>query len=229
MCKIRILEVSFDTHLQPYQLPQLRGAIISKVGFEYDLFHNHNKETNNFYNRYPLIQYKIDTHKGQMRPMILCIENAIEEAFHFFSKSDLTVNIKGKQYDLKIAQLKINTYMVNKEQIINSYRLHKWQALNPEAYKKYNQIDSFSSKLMFLEKRLQTHISSFASGVGCRFASSISIEITNLLKTEWINFKNIKTLAFTIDFKTNISLPDFIGLGKGSALGYGVTRIQKVI
>ncbi len=228
MHQIRILEVSFDTHIQPYQLPQFRGAIINKVGFEHDLFHNHDKEKNNFYNRYPLIQYKLDTNKGQMRPMILCVENGIEEAFHFFSKSDLTVNIKGIQYELKIARLNVNTYTINTEQTTNSYHLHKWQALNRDAYKEYCQIESSSLKLLFLEKRLQTHIRSFASGVGCRYEQPLSIEITNVLKTEWINFKNIKILAFTVDFKTNISLPDYIGLGKGSALGYGVTRIQKV-
>lgn len=88
MKRLRILSVAFDTSLQPWQLPQFRGAVTQEVGPEHDWFQNHNNETGGVHQRYPLIQYKIDAYKGQMRPMLLFLNEGIEEAQHFFSKHD---------------------------------------------------------------------------------------------------------------------------------------------
>jgi Cas6b N-terminal domain len=86
MKNLRILQVAFDTEIQPYELPYFRGAVARKVGIEHEWFHNHDNTNGGTHNRYPLIQYKLDTHKGQMRPMLLCLDEAIEEAHHFFSQ-----------------------------------------------------------------------------------------------------------------------------------------------
>jgi hypothetical protein len=229
MRHIRILEVSFDTEIQPYQLPQFRGAIARKAGLEHDLFHNHNNDNGGFHNRYPLIQYKLDTHKGQMRPMLLCLEDGIEEAHHFFSQPDWSVNLNGDRHTLRVARLHVNKYLLNTWQRQFGYRLHKWQALNPDAYKEYRQIESLAGRLIYLERKLQAHINSFASSVDWKFIDPLSLSITDMVKTEWLEFKKIKVLTFTLDFKCNVSLPDFIGLGKGSSMGLGVVRRQKVV
>ena len=91
--KLRVLSVSFDTHIKPYELPSFRGALAHKVGIEHEWFHNHDNATGGFHNRYPLIQYKLDTYMGQFRPMMLCLDAAVEEAHHFFSQPDWTVRI----------------------------------------------------------------------------------------------------------------------------------------
>ena len=137
MKRLRILAVSFDTNIQPYQLPAFRGAIAAKVGLQHDWFHNHDNENGGTHNRYPLIQYKLDTHQGQMRPMLLCLDNAIEEAHHFFSQSDWTIDIRQDTHNLKIAKLNVHQYTLNTWQRPFTYRLHKWQAMNAENYQKY--------------------------------------------------------------------------------------------
>jgi hypothetical protein len=73
MKNLRILQVAFDTEIQPYELPYFRGAVARKVGIEHEWFHNHDNTNGGTHNRYPLIQYKLDTYKGQMRPMLLCL------------------------------------------------------------------------------------------------------------------------------------------------------------
>ena len=32
-------------------------------------------------------------------------------------------------------------------------------------------------------------------------------------------------MAFDVEFKTNMSIPEFIGLGKNASLGYGIVTI----
>ena len=225
MRQIRILEVSFDTEIQPYQLPQFRGAVARKAGLINNLFHNHDNENGGFFNRYPLIQYKIDTYNGQMRPMLLCLEEGIEEAHHFFSQPDWSVNLNGIIHPMRVARMNVNKMTLDVDEQTFNYRLHKWQALNTESYKVYRKLVGIKEKIEFLEKRLSNHIISFASGVNCRLEKPFEVKITNINKEDdWVSFKKVKVMVFTIEFQTNISLPNFIGLGKGSSMGLGVLR-----
>ena len=225
MKKLRILQVSFDTEIKPYELSAFRGAVARKVGLEHHWFHNHDNENGGTINRYPLIQYKINTQNGQLRPMLLCLEHGIEEAHHFFSQSDWSLNIKGTLHNMRIANLHVNQYTLNTWDKSFSYRLHKWLPFNSDNFKEYQKMESLADRFNFLEQRLATNIKSFAEGVDWQLTGDpLSIKITDLAKTEWIDYKQIKSLAFTIDFKTNVSLPDFIGVGRGASKGLGVVR-----
>ena len=228
MKKLRILQVSFDSNLQPYQLPAFRGAIARKVGIEHEWFHNHDNETGGYHNRYPLIQYKLDTHQGQMRPMILCLEHGIEEAHHLFSQPDWTVNIKGEQHNLKIAHLHVNQYTLNTWQRPFHYRLHKWQAMNVENYQKYQTLRGIIEKTSFLENLLRNQITSFANGVDWDLSDDFSVKLLSLPREEWLQYKHRqRILVFTLDFECCLSLPEFIGLGKGASRGLGVVRMMR--
>ena len=228
MKKLRILAVSFDTNIQPYQLPAFRGAIAAKVGWEHDWFHNHDNENGGTHNRYPLIQYKLDTHNGQMRPMLLCLDNAIEEAHHFFSQPDWTVDLRTDTHALKIAKLNVHQYTLNTWQRPFSYRIHKWQAMNTENYKKYQTLRGLVERTSFLEHLLHNQIRSFAQGVDWDLTEDFTVKLLSMPKEEWVQYKQRqKTLVFTLDFEATVSLPDFIGLGKGASRGLGVLRHQK--
>ena len=159
-----------------------------------------------------------------MRPMLLCLEQGIEEAHHLFSQPDWSLNIKGTQHDLRIANLNVNQYTVNTWDKTFHYRLHKWQAFNPENYHAYQHMDSMTDRFAFLDEKLTNQIDSFGKGIGWQSERPIEAKITNVQKQEWLDYKHTKSLVFTLDFKTNVSLPDFIGLGKGASRGLGVVR-----
>ena len=58
---LRLLSVTFQSTIEPWELPQFRGAMAHKVGLEHEWFHNHNNEDPDkpkLHYRYPLIQYK---------------------------------------------------------------------------------------------------------------------------------------------------------------------------
>jgi Cas6b C-terminal domain/Cas6b N-terminal domain len=225
MKRLRILAVSFDTNIQPYQLPAFRGAIAAKVGWEHEWFHNHDNENGGTHNRYPLIQYKLDTYKGQMRPMLLCLENGIEEAHHLFSQPDWSVRLNGEALTLKIAQLNVNQYTLNTWERPFTYRVHKWQAMNPDNFKKYQLLRGIVERTSFLENLLRNQILSFAKGVNWDLAEDFTFKLLSLPREEWLSYKHRqKMLVFTVDFECNLSLPDYIGLGRGASRGLGVVR-----
>ncbi len=228
MKKIRILAVSFDTSIQPYELQHFRGAVAKKVGLENEWFHNHDNANGKFHNRYPLIQYKLDTFKGQMRPMLLCIDNAIEEAHHLFNQPDWSLQINTSEHNLRIARLRVDTYQLHVWDAVFNYRLHKWQALNPDNFEKYNALTNAIARLRFLEQLLRNQILSFAKALEWDLEADFELRITNPIKEEWLEYKlQQKVLAFTLNFETTLSLPDFIGIGKGASRGLGVLRVNK--
>jgi hypothetical protein len=237
MKKLRLLSVSFDTSIKPWELKKFRGAVAKKVGIENEWFHNHDNaeypddedpRKPRYHHRYPLIQYKIDTHGEQMRPMLLCLDDCIEEAHHFFSQSDWSLRIGDRVHDMRIARLHVDQINLNVWETHLPYRLHKWRALNSENFKQWQQLDGLVERIAFLENILAAHVLSFARGVGWTLDKRFEVKITKVLNEEWVSYKDIKVLAFTIEFKANISMPDFIGLGQGSGEGFGTVRRQRL-
>lgn len=253
MKKLRLLAVSFDTHIQPWELKRFRGAVARKVGLEHEWFHNHDNSLQSgslelavgdkrtgwdedtptraldkprYHHRYPLIQYKIDTHGQQMRPMLLCLDDCIEEAHHFFSQSDWSLQIGNERHDMRIARLHVDQINLNVWETFLPYRLHKWRALNSDNFRQWQQLEGVAERFIFLENILAANILSFARGVGWELDKRFEVKITKLVKEEWVSFKDVKVLAFTVEFKANLSIPDYIGLGQGSGEGFGVVRRQ---
>lgn len=224
MKQLRILSVAFDTSLEPWRLPQFRGAVAQKVGLEHDWFHNHDNESGGVHQRYPLIQYKIDACKGQMRPMLFFLNDGIEEAQHFFSQPDWGLRIGQQDYDMRIAKLHVQQHNLHTWEQPFGYRLHKWRALNSEHFREWQALTGIAEKFAFLENILVAHILSFARAVDWQLEHRLELKIIQMVKEEWISFKDIKMRCFTLDFSANVSLPDYIGLGKGASLGFGVVK-----
>lgn len=226
MTQLRVLSVSFDTEIQPWELPQFRGAVARKVGYEHEWFHNHNAETGGLHQRYPLIQYKLETRQGHMRPMLLCLDQGVEEAHHFFSQPDWSLRIGDTQHAMRIARLDVRQYPLRILADDQHYRLHKWLAFNPDNYEHWRSLKGLSDQYAFLERLLATHIIAFADGVGWQIEERFRARITQLHKQEWLLHKGVRKLAFTLDFSAPLVVPEFLGLGKGISMGMGVARRQ---
>jgi Cas6b C-terminal domain/Cas6b N-terminal domain len=226
MAELRMFSVSFDTQLLPWQLPQFRGAIAQKVGLEHEWFHNHDQENGGFHQRYPLIQYKIDGHNKKLRPMLVYLQAGVEEAHRYFSQPDWTLRIGSQHHDMRIARLNVQQHQLRVTDKPHTYRIHHWKPINPENYQHFRSLHGIAEQFAFLESLLRSHVLAFASGVGWQLDARFHIKITEQLKREWVEYKGIKVLAFTLDFEGNVALPDGVGLGKGASIGYGVLRRQ---
>lgn len=214
--KIRVLSVLFDTELRAFEIPSFRGAMVEKVGKEEVLFHNH--LPGGFLYRYPLIQYK--TIGG--KPAIICIEEGVDHIHKYFEKKDWSIRIGDRILDMKIASLSLNSYSVNIQEVTLRYSLTNWLALNQENSKKYKQIESLTQRVAFLENLLKANILSFAKGIEWHVENTIEVTINTINAPKVITFKSQKLLSFNAKFSSNVHLPNYIGLGKGSSVGFGI-------
>ena len=108
------------------------------------------------------------------------------------------------------------------------YHLHQWQPLNTKNYEQYQSTDSLIEKIKILERVLTGNILSFLKGVDIHIEEQIDIHITNITGQRPTNYKGIKLIVFDIEFKTNLCLPQYIGIGKNASIGYGIlTKITK--
>jgi hypothetical protein len=223
MKKIRILNIVFDNVIEPYQLSNFRSSIIQSVGIEHDLFHNHKK--NDTYNyRYPLIQYKLFSLHDKIHPIIFCIEEGIEEINFLFDNTNLTLKIGNAVENLIVQSVNVKVHNIQVWENNFNYHIHKWQALNPKSYQRYITLESEDEKILFLEKNMLKHLYTLLNNFGISLKKKIFLKIKKIKNLSWISYKGTKILTFSIDFETNISLPEFIGVGKGISLGFGVIR-----
>lgn len=219
MKQIKVLTVSFDTRIESFEIPAFRGAIIEKAGRDSTLFHNH-LGNDSFLYKYPLIQYK--TVAG--RPTIVCIDQGVDEIHKYFENRDWSIRISDRQLEMKIFQLHMNQFTMQVWDKRWLYNIRNWIALNQENYQKYNSFESLSEQISFLESTLKANILSFAKGIGWEVNKPIELHIKQINNQKPVKLKGNTVLGFTLDFTTNVFLPNFIGLGKSVSLGYGVVR-----
>lgn len=215
--KIRTLLVTFNNKLSRNQITAFRGAIIEKAGRENLLFHNHLND-NTFLYKYPLVQYKMI--KG--RPAIFCVDAGVDEIHKLFGQKNWVINLKGEDAKLEIEDLNLSSNVLEVNGIMKTYGIHRWQALNESNYRKYQALDSMAEKLQMLERIMVGNILSFAKGIDWHIKEKIEVRILDMPLAKTGRVKDIKVNAFDLTFRSNVSLPDWMGLGKGSSTGFGI-------
>ena len=75
-----------------------------------------------------------------------------------------------------------------------------------------------------IQEFLNKFLLAFAEGIDWRVPNPIKPKITELQHLGRRKFKAQQIETFSLRFEVNLNLPSFIGLGKGSSLGFGVVR-----
>jgi hypothetical protein len=78
--------------------------------------------------------------------------------------------------------------------------------------------------MFLLEKVLQNQVVSLLQQLDCEPEQQIEVKIQHLKEDKWVSFKGVKVLAFSLEFTSNVALPDFIGIGKGASVGWGIIK-----
>ncbi len=222
MKKIRYLSIQFDNEIEPWELPAFRGAVIAKAGNEHILFHNHLNDREFLYG-YPVIQYK----RIGKCPMLLCLDYGTEEIHHFFNSGNLDIKIGEKEVNLMIRKINLDQINLQVWEKTFRFKLRNWIALNQENYQKFAQIKDELGKIEFLENILKANIISFAKGVKWDIDKQISLRIDGITSEKQVPYKKTRLSGFDIEFRSNVFLPDFVGLGKGVSLGFGTVTIVR--
>lgn len=219
---INTLVIQFDTELRPFEVPYFRGAVVASIGDEADiLFHNHKEE--GFRYSYPLIQYK----RIGVKAAIVCIGDGTEAIGQFFVNKKMELTIGDHTCPILVDNIRPHRTLVQAWDNQFRYHLHRWIPLNEANYRAYNESTSLIERLALLERILIGNILSFAKGVGVDIDREIQCSVLAFEEPQIVKVKGIRVMAFDLDFSTNVSMPNFIGLGKHASFGFGVLTFAR--
>ena len=215
--KQKFLILRFKNKIFQEEISQLRGAINELLKDKNNvLFHNHEGES--FRYSYPLIQYK---RINQCAAMV-CINQGTEAIGLLLMQGDFHCQLSNRKVELEIDNVKANQFIIQTWDSSFSYYLRKWLPLNQDNYIEYQKLEGIAEKCQFLERILTGNILSMGKGLGIHFDNEISCKITDIENTTMLRYKNVKMMSFDVEFKTNVSIPDYVGLGKGASTGFGM-------
>lgn len=206
-----------DIHLNRRDGHKLRGYFAEHFGEQSDLWHNHRADGRAIY-RYPLIQYKVVG--GQ--PVVIGLgEGARLLIEHFMEVRELQLD--ERQYTIHAKQIESKEVPVGVNGQLYSYEfLSPWFALNQDNYLKYQEAEA-AARPALLQQLLAGHILALFKGVGHREEQHV-MAAPPVLRPVSAKFKNRSMLMFLGSFSANVHLPDYAGLGKSVARGFGVIR-----
>lgn len=217
---LQILTAHYTPSIEALELPAFRGAVIKTFGKEHQLFHNHQSESAYSY-QYPQVQYKRIAHE----PVLVCVNIPKENTQLLFTHPHISLVLKEKTLQLSLQQIKLVEHLLGFGKI-QSYHINNWIALNEHNYKKYQELENELSKIELLESILKGNIISFAKGIGWEVDQTLQLRIDEIKKIKLVPYKGQRLTAFDLHFRTNAQLPEYIGLGKGVSLGFGVIKYQ---
>lgn len=216
MNKTKILTIRFENEIRREEIACFRGAIINAMENADVLFHNHTDDDSLRY-AYPLIQYK----RINQKAAIVCLGEGTEAIGEFFADSNFDVVLGDHEVHLIIDHIDASQCLVQCWDELFPYHLRRWLPFNKQNYENFQQLEGIADKCVFLERLLVGNILSFAKGLGIRLEQEVVCKITQLSEPMTIVHKGVRLMGFDVEFSTNVSLPDYIGLGKGVSVGKG--------
>ncbi|HRG66360.1 MAG TPA: CRISPR-associated endonuclease Cas6 [Saprospiraceae bacterium] len=217
--KTSYLQLSFDTPLQSFEIPKFRAAVIEKTKRQSDLFHNHTEDAGVIY-RYPLIQYKIKDKK----PCIICLREATDDIHFLLKERNYRMRIGSQFIDFEIEEARLKYEYLDIGDQWQYYNVHNWMPLNQDHYAMYMKIQGMHERVSFLENLLRKQIAVFAESMDINSDREVEVEILEVTHEKYIEYKNNFHLTFCINIRTNVTLPEYIGLGKGVSVGFGIVK-----
>lgn len=215
---IHTLSVIFDTDISYSEIPFFRGAVLKSLGNDANvLFHNHIGDSSYRYS-YPFIQYK----RLNGKAAVTCVEEGIDQIGKILSSFSGKINIGKREADCEVLQIIRDETQVQVTETTIDYSLQRWLPLNTKNYELYQNTDELVDKIKILERILVGNILSFLKGVGVHLEEQLIISILDIINQKVVTYKDVKLTSFDIRFKTNISLPSYIGIGKNASIGNGL-------
>ncbi|MBO4379955.1 MAG: hypothetical protein J5784_03025 [Muribaculaceae bacterium] len=213
----RSLSVFFDLKLTDRDIPLFRGAVLSCIGVENSLlFHNHSGDKYRY--SYPLVQYK----RLQGNAAIVCIGDGVDQIGRLISEEHDALHIGQRVEPFIITSVRPARVLLQLWRTSFNYHIHNWLPLNPKNYHIFNQIDGEAEKVLFLEKILKGNLLSMLKGLGVFLEDELIVKITRLGNPKVLHYKGTGMTSFCPDFKSNLLLPNYIGIGKNASIGFGI-------
>jgi len=218
--RVRLIKVVFpDIRLKPYDIPRLRGYF-SRAFPENTELHNH-LPGGKFSYKFPRIQYRIiDDH-----PALIGVGKGFDVIEKIFFKADEIV-INDHVYRIMEKEILVTEEEFGvAEDVINYRFLSPWMALKQENHAKYTGMDGIEQQ-RFLKHLLRENLKTLSKGFNYTIPDIEQVKVEGCFKPITVNFKNMKMICFRGEFLVNFYIPEYLGVGKQVARGFGVvTRL----
>lgn len=215
MKEIKKLFILYQGSLKHVEVPFFRSAIIEYIGREQIHFHNHTRD-GSFVYQYPIVQYK----SIESNAAIVCIEKSTE-AISMLVKPKLRFRIGDRYQEFTAFTVQLTTDYIGFAPQVH-YHLSNWQALNQKNFTEWQRSGtSIDRKIQLLERALTGHILGLAEGLNYHIDYKLIPEILEIQREDYIFTKGGKKLILDVIFRTNLQIPEFLSIGKGSSIGYG--------
>ena len=216
---IKSLIVKFENELRANATTMFRGAVIAIDENKDDiLFHSHDGEELRY--AYPLIQYK--TING--RAAIVALDAGTDSVARMLYPYERELRVGNVTETYVISETLACSTNVDFVKEPVKYSLRNWMPLNKENYQAYTSTKDMVEQLAILKRMLIGNILSFAKGIGLHLEDELKVQMIDSEERRPVMYKNQKMMAFNVEFTSNLRLPQYIGLGKGVSVGYGVAR-----
>ena len=194
-----------------------RGALLKLMGDEVDTaFHHH--EADGLVYGYPKVQYKmIDG-----RPAVLSVDVSLQPLVSLFDEGGHTLCVGRKDVFVELDEVVIKNYAVAIDDAPKHYRVVRYLPLNEKNVVEYGKLIALTDKICFLEDILTANILSFFKGIGYHAEEQVELALTAMRPSKPAYYKKVGFRCFDLEFVTNVVLPQHIGLGKSSSVGFGV-------
>ena len=198
-----------------FSVDELRSFFYKKLA-EYTKLHK--DSTAVFIHRYPVVQCK------QIKSMLMVI--GISQG------ADLLQEISGGKKEFRIGEntctvfgrdLGIRNEVFSISDKIHTYEfLTPWLALNQQNAKKFYDLKGKPERDAFMQKILTGNLNTLAKSIDYDLPAPLACESRVRFKRELIHRENV--MVFLGTFKTNLRIPDYLGIGQSVSLGFGTIR-----
>ena len=107
--------------------------------------------------------------------------------------------------------------------IMTTYEfLTPWLALNQQNTKKFYELEGKPERDAFLMKILSGGLLILSKSLGYQPPGPVICEEKVRFRKDWIDNKSV--MVFVGKFRTNLRIPDYLGMGQSISLGFGTVR-----
>lgn len=214
---VKVLTLQFNTEIAAREVELFRGAVLHCIGNDVNvLYHNHT-DGDGFRYSYPLIQYK--RFKG--KAAIVCVQDGVDSIGQFLMAQTPELTLANRVVKLEMQSVRPQEILMQTWQSSFPYRLEHWLPLNAENYRRYQSAESLTERITLLENILRGNLLSMCKGLGIYLSEQLTVNITRLSEPHLVHIKGIKAMSFDAEFRTNLSIPDGVGVGKNASIGFG--------
>jgi hypothetical protein len=108
---------------------------------------------------------------------------------------------------------------------IHTYEfLTPWLALNQQNAKKFYDLKGKPERDAFMQKILTGNLNTLAKSIDYDLPAPLTCESRVRFKRERIHRENV--MVFLGTFKTNLRIPDYLGIGQSVTQGFGTIRCR---